>query len=143
MIALREIALGSPEHAAALGLRDAVLRAPLGLTWTETDLADEPLCTHLAAFEGEILVGVLLLKRLEAGVMKMRQVAVAPERRGKAIGTKLLAFAEDCARERGCRRLTAHARETALGFYRSRAYVAEGGVFLEITIPHVRVSKSL
>ena len=143
MIELREIALGSAEHEAALRLREVVLRAPLGLTWTETDHMDEPLCAHLAAFDNGTLVAVLLLKPLDAKTMKMRQVAVAPERHGQSIGAKLVAFAEEFARARGGRRIIAHARGTALGFYRKLGYTTEGGEFLENTIPHQLVSKEL
>ena len=143
MIELREIAPGSPEHAAALRLREAVLRAPLGLSWTDPDRTDEPLCAHLAAFDGGVLVAVLLLKPLDAETMQMRQVAVAPERQGTSIGTKLVAFAEEFARARSCRRLIAHARGTALGFYRKRGYTEDGEPFLENTIPHRLVWKEL
>jgi GNAT superfamily N-acetyltransferase len=143
MIECRAIAIGSPEHDAALRLRAAVLRAPLGLTWTATDVADEPVCLHLGAFEGETLVAVLLLKPRDNGTMKMRQVAVDPQRQGQQVGAKLIAFAEKVAREQGCHRMIAHARATALGFYRRLGYAEEGEGFLENTIPHQRVWKEL
>jgi GNAT superfamily N-acetyltransferase len=143
MISVRRIELASPEHAAAQRLREAVLRAPLGLAWSEADLADEPLGHHLAAFDGDALVATLILKPLDSGVMKMRQVAVDPQQQGRGIGTGMIAFAEAYAREQGCRQLIAHARATALGFYRALGYAEEGEPFLENTIPHRRVSKCL
>jgi GNAT superfamily N-acetyltransferase len=143
MISVRRIELDTPEHAAALRLREAVLRAPLGLSWSEADLDDEPLGYHLAAFDGEALIATLMLKPLDGGVTKMRQVAVDPGQQGRGIGTELVAFAETYAREQGCRRLVAHARATALGFYRALGYTEEGEPFLENTIPHRRVSKQL
>jgi len=143
MIAIRRIELGSPEHAAALRLREVVLRTPLGLSWSDTDHVDEPISHHLAAFDGDALVATLMLKPVGDGVMKMRQVAVDPAQQGRGVGTQLVAFAEAYAREQGCSRLIANARGTALGFYRALAYVEEGEPFLENTIPHGRVSKQL
>lgn len=143
MITVRRIEIGSPEHAAALRLREAVLRAPLGLGWSDTDLAEEPLGNHLAAFDGCTLVATLILKPLDTGVMKMRQVAVDPAQQGRGIGAALVAFAETYAREHGCQRLIAHARATALGFYHALDYAEEGDPFLESTIPHRLVAKRL
>jgi predicted GNAT family N-acyltransferase len=139
----REIALDSDEHRAALRLRAAVLRAPLGLDWTEADQADEPVCIHLAGFIGDRLVATLLLKPLDAAMVKMRQVAVEPERQGTGLGAVLVGFAEAQARERGFSRMMAHARGTALPFYERLGYTTEGDDFLENTIPHRRVTKTL
>jgi GNAT superfamily N-acetyltransferase len=75
--------------------------------------------------------------------MKMRQVAVEPQQRGRGIGSQLVAFAEAYAGEHGCSRLIANARATALEFYRALGYAEEGETFLENTIPHRRVSKQL
>lgn len=143
MITIRSIDHGSPDHAAALRLREAVLRTPLGLSWSATDIADEPLGHHLAAFDGDTLVGTLILKPVGIGVMKMRQVAIDPKLQGRGIGRQLIAFAEAYAHERGCRRLIAHARETVLGFYRALDYVEEGEPFFETTLPHRLVTKQL
>jgi GNAT superfamily N-acetyltransferase len=143
MITIRRIELDSPEHAAARRLREAVLRAPLGVSWSAADLADEPISEHFAAFDGESLIATLLLKPRETGVVQMRQVAVDPPQQGRGIGTRLVAFAEAHAREHGCRRLIAHARATALAFYRALGYAEEGEPFLENTIPHRLVTKRL
>ncbi len=143
MITFRRIEPGSPEHAAALRLREAVLRTPLGLSWSGTDVAEEPLGYHLAAFDGDTLVATLILKPLDVGVMKMRQVAVDPQQQARGIGTQLIAFAEENARMHGCRRLVANAREAALGFYRALGYTEEGEPFIETTIPHRLVVKWL
>jgi GNAT superfamily N-acetyltransferase len=73
----------------------------------------------------------------------MRQVAVQPARQGGGIGAGLVGFAEAWARERGFRKIVAHARGTAVDFYRRLNYTVEGEPFLECTIPHQLVSKTL
>ena len=50
----RAFATGTPEYAAALHLREEVLRRPLGLRLSEPDLAAESVCFHLGAFDGPL-----------------------------------------------------------------------------------------
>ena len=134
---------GTSEYAAALQLREAVLRRPLGLQPSEADLAAESLCFHLGAFDGPQLIAVLLLQPLDARTVQMRQVAVDPAQQRSGTGTRLIAFAETFAREQGCQLLIAHARSTALGFYEKLGYETTGPEFLETTIPHRLVSRRL
>ena len=139
----RALAIGTPEYAAALRLREEVLRRPLGLHLSGADLAAESLCFHLGAFEGAQLTAVLLLQPLDAGTIQMRQVAVDPVRQRSGIGTRLIAFAETFARAKGCQYLLAHARASAVGFYEKLGYEATGPEFIETTIPHRLVSRRL
>ena len=142
-LTLCEIDIGSPEYHAAVRLREKVLRAPLGLVFSEAELAVEPDCFHLAAIaEGEV-VAILLLQPIEAGTVRMRQVAVNPDRQRSGSGSQLVRFAEGFAREHGFRRMVAHARGTAVGFYQRLGYATEGESFMENTIPHVLVAKAL
>lgn len=140
---LREIFANTSEHTAAVRLRNAVLREPLGLDFTPEEVADEPHNFHLAAFAEEALVAVLLLKPMDAAIVKMRQVAVAPEWQGRGVGAQLVRFAEEFARAKGYRTIYAHARSTALRFYVRHGYVVEGEEFIEVTVPHQRIVKVL
>jgi GNAT superfamily N-acetyltransferase len=138
-----EVDLGSPEYVAMLGLREAVLRRPLGLSFTAEEVAREVGCIHLAGFLGEEVVATLLLQPHDAATVQMRQVAVSPGLQGSGIGARLLLAAEDAARRRGFRRMVAHARMTALAFYERHGYTPEGEIFVETTIPHRMVTKAL
>jgi GNAT superfamily N-acetyltransferase len=142
-LSFREIELSSPEYAAMLRLREAVLRRPLGLTFTAEEMALEPACLHLAALAGAAVIGTVLLQPLDAGTIKMRQVSIAPERQRQGIGEGLVRFAEEVARQRGFTRMIAHARSTAAAFYERLGYTPEGEPFLETTIPHLLVTKPL
>ena len=139
----REFHLGTKEYEQAIQLREAVLRIPLGLTLTEGELADEPNCCHLGGFEGERMIAVLLLRSLDGETVKMRQVAVHPEFQHVGMGSQLVAFAERFAKERGFTRMVAHARGTAVDFYRKAGYATVGEEFIEQTIPHRLVTKDL
>lgn len=142
-VTFRTVEMDSAEYRAAICLREAVLRAPLGLTLSAEELAVEPQCQHFGAFDGEALVATLLLITLDAETVKMRQVAVDPSRQGNGIGAGLVRFAEAAARALGFRQLVANARGTAVPFYQRLGYTVEGDPFLEQTIPHQRVSKAL
>jgi len=139
----REILIGTAEYQAALRLREAVLRRPLGLPFSEEDLADESRCLHLGGFDEGRLVAILLLKPMPQQTMKMRQVAVHPDLQGRGIGAALVAFAEASATARGYKTMIAHARATAVEFYRGIGYSTSGEPFIETTIPHLLVSKEL
>ncbi|HJV21948.1 MAG TPA: GNAT family N-acetyltransferase [Holophagaceae bacterium] len=133
----------SPAYALAVALRHEVLRVPLGLRFTEAQLASEADSHHLALFDGERLVGTLLLTPREGGAVQMRQVAVDPNRQGGGVGRSLVEEAERFARQQGFARMTLHARDTAVGFYERLGYAAVGDPFVEVGIPHQGMEKPL
>ena len=139
----REIAHGSLEYALTVALRDRVLRAPLGLTFTSAELATEAAHWHLAVWQGERLLACLVLVPLAGGEVKMRQVAVEPAWQGRGLGRQLVDFAERLAHSRGATLMTLHARATAVAFYLHLGYELVGQPFVEVTIPHQAMRKAL
>ena len=139
----RSFTTDTPEYQEALWLRDDIPRKPLGLALAPADLAGEGGCFHLGGFDGDRLTAVLLLQPLDARTVKMRQVAVRRDRQRGGVGSKLIAFAEEFARQQGYGTMIAHARATALDFYRRLGYAVSGGEFIEVTIPHRLVTKAL
>ena len=139
----RQFQPGTAEYEDAVRLREDILRKPLGLALTEADLAQDQGCFHLGGFEGTRLTAVLLLQPLDERTIKMRQVAVCREQQGKGVGSKLIAFAEEFARQRSDAIMIAHARVSALEFYRRLGYTVSNEEFTEVTIPHRLVTKTL
>lgn len=142
-ITVQPIVYGSPAYAAELQLRDLVLRQPLGLQYTAPELALDKDCLHFAAYQGERLVGCLLLLPLSAGELKMRQVAVDPMLQGLGIGKKLVHAAEAYGREHGYLWMRLSARQTAVPFYKALHYTSAGEIYQEVTLPHLRMEKRL
>ena len=138
-----EVAHGSPEYAATIALRLAVLRIPLGLDFTDSQLAAEISDVHLAAFDGDAVVGCLVLTDDGGGQFHMRQVVVAPAHQRQGIGRLLVLAAEESARQRGFQEVILHARDTAVPFYLALGYTVEGDMFEEVTIPHFKMGKRL
>ena len=139
-----QIEFATPEYDEAVHLRYEVLRRPLGLDFTPEQLAAEYDDVHLAGFDGMgRLVGYLCLTPLNNDEVKMRQVAVAPEWQGKGVGKKLVAASEELAKHLNFKRMTMHARETAVPFYLRLGYQTVGEKFEEVTIPHFKMEKKL
>ena len=142
-IEIKEIKFNSFEYKNELELRDRVLRKPLGMNLFDENLTKENNDFHFGAFENYILVGVLILTKLSAVEVKMRQVAVLESRQNKTIGQKLVQFSEVFAKNAGYSKIVLNARKTAVGFYEKQGYEKVGNEFLEINIPHFKMQKIL
>lgn len=140
---LRLVTHGSDDYRLTVDLRRRVLRTPLGLDFSDRELEGEAKDLHLAAFSDGKLVGCLVLTPADHGVLKMRQVAVEPERQGQGIGASLVRESEQVAVRHAAHRLVLHARETVVPFYEKLGYEAEGGSFEEVSIPHRFMFKNL
>jgi GNAT superfamily N-acetyltransferase len=143
---IAEIAHGSRAYEETVRLREAVLRRPLGLSFTRQELDDEASSQHIAAFEGDEetpCVGCLVLMPVDRDVVRMRQVAVRPDRQREGLGAALVAFAERVARARGYGEITAHVREPVIPFYARLGYELSGSRFVEVTLPHFLMRKRL
>jgi predicted GNAT family N-acyltransferase len=142
-MALKIIDHGSAEYSQMVRLRDDILRKPLGLSFSQTELAREKDEILIGAFEDDKLLGCCMLVNEEPGVVRLRQMAVSNNLQGKGIGRALMNFAENIARDRGFKKLTMHARKTAIGFYERLGYEVCGDEFQEVTIPHFVMEKKL
>jgi GNAT superfamily N-acetyltransferase len=142
-MALKIIDYGSPEYQQMVRLRDAVLRKPLGLTFTQDDLESEKDNILIAAFEEERMLGCCMLVEERPDIVRLRQMAVLNALQGKGVGRALINFAENIARDRGYKIVKMHARNNSIGFYEKVGYKKKGDEFIEVTIPHYVMEKML
>ncbi|MDP2174717.1 MAG: GNAT family N-acetyltransferase [Bacteroidota bacterium] len=133
----------SPLQIASIALRRKVLRIPLGLDFTDQELAEEDQQIHFAYIVKQQVLGVLLLKPQDEQMLKMRQVAVDPTQQGQGIGKSMVAFSEQWAKENGFNTIELNARKTAVPFYLNLAYQIEGSEFEEVGVPHYKMVKKL
>ena len=138
---IKIIDYGSVDYSQEQELRNRVLRIPLGMSLYDENLEKEKDDIHIGAFIDGKVAGVLILTMLNANDIKMRQVAVDDGLRGKNTGTKMVAFAEEHAREKGYTTMVLNARKTAVGFYEKLGYEKIGEEFPEINIPHYKMRK--
>jgi predicted GNAT family N-acyltransferase len=139
-----DVAFATPEYDETVQLRDKILRRPLGLSFTEEQLAEEYADFHLAAFtEGWILRGCLVLTPMDDKTLKMRQVAIDEAFQKTGVGRQLVAASETFGRVRGFEKMVLNARETAVPFYLKLNYESAGDRFEEVGIPHFKMVKKL
>jgi len=138
-----EAPYGSDLYRRALVLREAILRAPLGLALTPQEQVDDAHRQHFCAvLHGDVVVSVSF-EPLNGETLQLKQMAVAPDRRLERIGARLLAHGEAWARDNGYRLIVLHARLGADGFYARFGYRAQGEPFDEHTVPHILMIKRL
>ena len=140
----REIEFGSDDFRRECELRQAVLRAPLGLSLYNEDLEPERQQFHFGLFgdDGELLACVIAAP-LSPTKVRIRQMAVGREHQGKGCGRRIIQEMENLLAHRGFIHLTMHARMTAVGFYTKLGYTRMGPEFREMGIPHVSMEKRL
>ena len=142
---VKQINFESKEYFQALGLRYDVLRRPLLIHFNVIDLQSEGNDIHVAAFFNSQIVGCLILSEYldKPKAYKMRQIAVHTDFQRKGVGKLMVDFCEKLAFQNGMKTIYLHARETAVPFYLSLEYSIVGNQFLEVNIPHYKMTKEL
>jgi predicted GNAT family N-acyltransferase len=142
-MALKQIMHGSPEYRQMIQLRYEILRKPLGLEFSEADLAKEKDDILIGVLEEDKMLACCVLTKEDASTVRLRQMAVHKNLQGKGIGATLMNFAENLARDHGFKKLSMHARKVTIGFYEKQGYKIKGDEFTEVTIPHYIMEKKL
>ncbi len=142
-MALKQIDHGTELYWKMVALRDQILRQPLGLSFTKEELEKEKDEILLALIEDEEILGCCMLINEIPEQLRLRQMAVRKNLQGKGIGESVMFFAEKIARDKGFKKMTMHARDTAVGFYDKFGYKIVGEGFEEVGIPHHVMEKFL
>ena len=138
----KEIVFGTAEYRLECDLRHAVLREPLGLSFTAEELATEENQLHFGLFEPrDNLIACVVAVRLSPTAARIRQMAVSPGHQRRGVGTRLMKELEEHLRSRSFRNLVLHARASAVEFYEKLGYAVIGDEFIDVTIAHVRMVK--
>lgn len=135
----------STEYEQMVDLRSKILRTPLGLTFTEKQLEAEKDDILLGSFDEKDnrIKACCILSKVDDSTIKLRQMAVSEEFQGKGIGRKLIAYAEKVAKEKGFRKIIMNARKSVDGFYEKLGYKVVGDEFIEVSIPHYKMEKTI
>lgn len=142
-VILQEIEYGSETYRCTLRLREAVLRSPLGLRLTLEDLRGEDAQLHFGLISDDRIIACVVAVPLSATEARIRQTAVEPSWQRRGVASAMMRQLEDNLAARGFRSLSLHARASAVGFYSKLGYQPVGEGFIEVTIPHRKMVKSL
>lgn len=135
------VELVDPAHTTEL--RRAVLR-PHWDVGTPMHGDDLPAALHVAALDGETVVGACVLQhaayphRDEPDAWQLRGMATAEDRRGSGIGALVIAGAVAAVAERGGRLLWCKARVVAVTFYERNGFTVDTDTYVEpqTGLPH-------
>ncbi len=141
---LVQIKYGTPLHEEEIKLRDKVLREPLGLKFSKEDLASEKEELRYALLDPSgKLAACLLIRVLSNSHVRLRQMAVREELRGKGVGSELVEKVESELKNKFFNKIELHSRKYAEGFYKKIGYSPSGNTFTEVGIPHIKMTKKL
>jgi len=140
----RKIEFGSREHMQSLQLRNEFLRRPAGLPALDFFPEEEKDWQHFVIMneDGKVVGCVVAVKKSDT-MVRLRQMAVHKNYQGQGIGKSLLLFTEKELQKTGFELIVIHARKAAAGFYENSGYKYQGGEFIEVSIPHVAMTKSI
>ncbi|MEZ4908731.1 MAG: GNAT family N-acetyltransferase [Saprospiraceae bacterium] len=135
---------GSENYKKAVSLRDKVLRKPLGMKFSDEDLAKEKDFEHFGIFDdnGEI-IAVLYIKPIGDNTIQLKQMAVDFDYHNQGYGRKLVEYVMNFYSLKGIDLIILHARKEAVGFYEKLNFVIEGDKFYEIGIEHYKMIKKI
>ena len=122
--------------ALALDIRRVVFCQEQGVSEEiEIDGRDDQ-CRHYLVMAGRTAVATARTRKLADGEIKIERVAVLARYRGKGIGRDLM---KKITADIGSAPMVLHAQLHSADFYERLGFSAEGGVFDEAGIPHVRM----
>ena len=139
----KEFTVDSSEYQKALALRHEILRAPLKLNIVKEDLSIEKEQLHYGLFEESKILSCLCVVPISPDKAKIRQMAVSNEFQGKGLGSKLLLSCLDDLKKKGYSEVELNARKTAVNFYKKYGFQICSDEFIEVTIPHFKMNKTL
>ena len=142
-IQISVVSYNTPEYQKTLQLRQKLLRAPLGLSFSEDQLKTEAHDYHLAAYIVGSLVGCVILTPYTDDQIKMRQMAIDYTYQGYGIGKMMAYKAEELAYQQGYTTIFLHARAHVKAFYEKMGYDAIGPYFEEVTLWHIQMEKKI
>ncbi|MDA1331143.1 MAG: GNAT family N-acetyltransferase [Proteobacteria bacterium] len=128
-----------------LNLRERQLRAPIGLTLTNSDLENERRQHHFGLFNssGDLCACVVLSMENSGQQGKLRQMAVAKKYQLCGMGRLLFEHVESWCRVHGVSQIVLNARTSVKGFYHKLGFTEYGVEFVQATLPHIKMLKTL
>jgi predicted GNAT family N-acyltransferase len=150
----REIVYGSDEYKTTLALRHQILREPLGLNLWHENLSVEIDQRHFTLWQragsltgsdnnsAQLLACVVIVPKGQ-GWVKLRQMAVNSRFQRRGLGQRLIAAVEEILFNEGVKQIELSARASAVAFYEASHYACEGPAYVEVGLPHQRMTKML
>ncbi len=126
-----------------LALRQLILRDPLGMTFSATELEQDKQMSYFIYYDNDEILGTVSLEILSPKKGQLRQMAVHDKTQGKGVGRQIVTALENHSREIGLTEIHLDSRYPARGFYAKLGYTEYGDIYDKIGIKHINMKKSL
>ncbi|MDZ7958933.1 MAG: GNAT family N-acetyltransferase [Aulosira sp. DedQUE10] len=131
------------EFAAIKAIRIAVFQEEQGVDPAlEFDGKDE-ICDHLIAYLNQAAVGTARIRYLDEYTAKIERLAVFSHARGKGIGKQIMEKAIEIIASKNIPEVVINSQEYVKALYQNMGFVEEGEIFIEASIPHIKMKKVL
>lgn len=142
-IVIRKIVYGTPDYETSIFIRNEVFRKPHGLDIKDDDLSSDKVVEMFGAYLDDKMIATIFLDIVDRNTVKIRNVAILEEYRGKGLGKYLMDYVEDIARQRGYTKSILMGRVSAEKFYNKLGYKTLSEPYDYKTVPHVDMEKDL
>lgn len=133
------IAYNSDDYKQALSLREQILKKPLGLVFSE-ELAEEKDYIHIAGYlEKELCTTAVLVP--EVRIAKMQRVVVKEKLQRQGIGSALVAFCEEYAKNNSFKLIYCYSRIEVILFYMKNGFQICGEITFKNNTPYQKMQK--
>jgi N-acetylglutamate synthase-like GNAT family acetyltransferase len=139
-IKFKIIDYGSIEYKKAVFLRESILRAPFGLTYSEAELLSEKDQIHIVGVEDSKIISTAVLAP-EGVHCRMQRVVVKEDKVKKGIGTQMILFCEKLAKKHEFESIYGYARLSTVDFYLKMGFQPEEECVDAYSVPHLRMRK--
>ena len=140
----RKITFGFSEHWQAIQLRNEFLREPIGFPFLKDFPAEEKDWPHFVIMDDtDNIIGCVVAIKKNKTCVRLRQMVIHEKFQNQGVGRVLLNYAEKELQQAGLETIIVHARKDAAGFYRKTGYKQDGQEFIEVSIPHFAMIKSI
>jgi predicted GNAT family N-acyltransferase len=124
-------------------VRAAVFQVEQGIS-ASSDFDDkDATAEQFVAYDEGRPVGTARYRLLTNDEAKVERVAVLSDQRGNKTGIALMEAVARAAKQQGLSRLVLNSQVDAAGFYGKLGYKAEGDVFVEEDIDHIKMTLNL
>lgn len=142
-IEMKKISYGTKDYKETIKLRNEVFRKPWGLDIKDDDLSSDKDMDIYGAYLNNKLIATVFLAEHNKETARIRNVAIYKEYRGLGLGSYLMNFIEQIAKNKGYKKAYLMGRTEVEDFYLKLGYKTIGKPYDYRTIPHVDMIKSL
>lgn len=142
-IDMRRIEYGTDEYEVSIDIRNEAFRKPWGMDIRDEDLTGDKDMEMYGAYLNDKMIATVFLTEDDKYTARVKSVAILEEYRRQGLGSYLMSFIENKAKEKGYINVNLMGRVSVEGFYHKLGYKTISEPYDYHTIPHIDMTKKL